>query len=187
MTSDGRIVAARSTIAFWMPWKCRKFFGHPYTAPGTTPNRFFIPHVMPAQWCVFSFGIEMTISASSTDTGSARSAQGHEAAAQRHAPHVVEIQVDERELHVAQMIDQAGRRDQVFGVSSMSRPLADDDLAGAGRGHRLRGGGDDRRCVLMIVPRSYSTMFGLRSTRLPLTSRASSRTARGSGRPDLAS
>ncbi len=32
-----------------MPRMCSMFFGQPYTAPGTTPNRFFMLHVMPAQ------------------------------------------------------------------------------------------------------------------------------------------
>ena len=51
--------------------RCSTFFGQPYTAPGTTPNRFFIAQVMPAQWWVFSFGIDTTRSALSTDAGSA--------------------------------------------------------------------------------------------------------------------
>ena len=52
---------------------CRTFFGHPYTAPGTVPKRFFMLHVMPAQWCVLSFGIEMMKSDCSSSTGNASS------------------------------------------------------------------------------------------------------------------
>ena len=46
--------------------------GQPTTCDGTVPNRFFSDSVAPAQWCVFSFGIDTTMSAPSTcfDTGS---------------------------------------------------------------------------------------------------------------------
>ena len=63
----GRTVATRSRIEASIPRMCRMFFGHPYTAPGTTPKKFFMLHVMPAQWCVFSFGIDTTRSARSTE------------------------------------------------------------------------------------------------------------------------
>jgi hypothetical protein len=38
----------------------------------TTRNRFFMPHVIPVQWCVSSLGIEMTRSASPSARGSIR-------------------------------------------------------------------------------------------------------------------
>jgi hypothetical protein len=34
------------------------FFGHPYVAPGTTPNMFFMLRVTLAQWCVLIFEME---------------------------------------------------------------------------------------------------------------------------------
>ena len=42
MDKLGRIVAVRSMIDCSMPLKCSRFFGHPYTAPGTVPKRFFM-------------------------------------------------------------------------------------------------------------------------------------------------
>ncbi len=45
----GRMVATRSTMELSMPRQCRMFFGQPYTAPGTTPKKFFMLPVIPAQ------------------------------------------------------------------------------------------------------------------------------------------
>jgi hypothetical protein len=42
------IVEQISTMLSWIPCQWR-FFGHPYFI-GTTPNKFFIPSVTPAQW-----------------------------------------------------------------------------------------------------------------------------------------
>jgi hypothetical protein len=55
-----------------MPFQWRIFFGHPYLAPGTTPNMFFMLRVTPAQWCVLILGMETRKSASSTVHGSQR-------------------------------------------------------------------------------------------------------------------
>ena len=67
----GFTVAFRSTIELSIPWRWRMFFGQPYTAPGTTPKKFFMLAVIPAQWCVFSFGNETITSDWSSSTGSA--------------------------------------------------------------------------------------------------------------------
>ena len=49
-----------------MPFQWRMFFGHPYRAPGTTPNMFFMLSVTPDQWWALIFGIDTRKSASST-------------------------------------------------------------------------------------------------------------------------
>jgi hypothetical protein len=48
------------------------FFGHPYRAPGTTPNMFFMLRVTPDQWWVLIFGMETRKSAFRTVRGSQR-------------------------------------------------------------------------------------------------------------------
>src|SRR5271165_178539 len=67
-----RNCAHRSRMLSWMPFQCRIFFGHPYLAPGTTPNMFFMLSVTPDQWWVLIFGMETRKSASSTVRGSQR-------------------------------------------------------------------------------------------------------------------
>jgi hypothetical protein len=62
-------VLLMSTMLWWMPAQCSRFFGQPYTLPGTTPNMFLSESVTPAQWCILSFGIETSRSDFTTVSG----------------------------------------------------------------------------------------------------------------------
>ena len=44
-----KTVAQMSTMLGSIPRQCRIFLGQPYFAPGTTPNKFFMPSVTPDQ------------------------------------------------------------------------------------------------------------------------------------------
>ncbi len=52
-----------------MPRQWSKFLGQPYLTPGTVPNKFFMERVTPAQWWVFSLGMDTSRSAPSTVWG----------------------------------------------------------------------------------------------------------------------
>src|SRR2546428_654687 len=65
---DGR-KTCRSAIVSLIPAQCSTFFGHPYTPPGTRPNRFFILSAAPAQGGVFILGMDTRRSQPSTVLG----------------------------------------------------------------------------------------------------------------------
>ena len=85
------------------------------------------------------------------------------------------IEVDELNPLFAQLILKSGHRQQIFDVASMAWSFADDDLIGPCPVTGDRGTSHDVRMGVNRGPPSYSTMFGLRSTRRPLSETPSSR------------
>ena len=106
-------------------------------------------------------------------------AQAGEPAPQRHLAHVVMIEIDEADPFVP-----AGdRRGRCWSADTPCRgdgpgpsPTTTDRGAGA-RGTPSAAPATTSGWVLIAVPRSYSTRFGLRNTRRPRTSTPSSREA----------
>ena len=84
------------------------------------PNMFFSPSVTPAQWCVFTFGMETTKSAANA-LGYPQPIESCEGRRHLHLPHVIPIQIDETQLAVPQLRFKATLSDNEIRVPLIAR------------------------------------------------------------------
>ncbi len=100
--------------------------------------------VTPAQWCVFSFGMDTSRSAPTTVSRQVQLAERRERAARRHGAGAVVVQVHVAGARLRERVVQPGGGKQVVVVATVPRPLGDGDGGGAERAERLDGGRDQR-------------------------------------------
>ena len=91
---------------------------------------------MPAQWWVFSFGIDTTRSALQHGRRQRHPAHAAEVACQLAPLDIVGVEIDEADAIFPQVIGQAGGSDQILDIALMARAFADDDFGRAGPAHR---------------------------------------------------
>ncbi len=113
--------------------------------PGSVPNRFFSDSVATAQWCVFSFGSEITTSAVAIVCDRNRCSSPVSRPRLTRLDRLVVVEVDERHLVMPQHVAQAAGGHEVFDVAPVARPLGDDDLGRPLAAAQLDDGGDDVR------------------------------------------
>ncbi len=87
--------------------------------------------------------------------------------AQRRQTHIVVVEVGECAAGVRQALAEARGVEQVLDVAAVARALADRTSAAPARRDATAAPATTSGCVLIAVPGSYSTMFGLSSTRCP--------------------
>jgi hypothetical protein len=92
---------------------------------------FFRLSVTPAQWWVFTLGIETTKPASRTERGSHSSSHAAVIGFQLHSPELVAVEIHELDLQFVEMPLQTCRLHHKFSIALMTRAFADHNASSA--------------------------------------------------------